>query len=112
MGTYVLTQSGANECLFVDSGAQFLCDGYSRFQIRMLFEDDGTNTTLWISVEYGTLSDPDANWVLYKKTFSGRVDCDAFTNEPIPYDSHQEAPIGPGSCDYGATIDDILLTTS
>ena len=116
MGTHVLTsRAPSSPCGWWDfaTASIYVCDlAVVKGYVVVTFSDDGTNTVVDIVVEYnigGIGVDPVQ--LLYSKTFSGRVACDAFTDEPIPYVS-DTCPDGWTPCDYGITIDDALLTTS
>lgn len=109
MGVYVLSSAGVCEFFYTDG--QQPC-GTATFDIDVIFSDDGTNTVVTITVYYGPPTPTEDNWIQYKKTFSGRVDCSAFSNEGIPYFDRYDPVVGNGTCDYGITIDDALLTTS
>lgn len=116
MGTYALYNVwDTTPCRwdnFAD-GISSPCTSYSYpSTISVTFSDDGVNTVVVIVATYLQAGAPPLtyNWIKYKKTFSGHIDCAALIDEPIPYDSHYQAA-GQDECDYGVTIDDALLTT-
>jgi hypothetical protein len=71
--------------------------------------DDGGSTNIRVRVLY-TDSSGYESWVEWEKTFSGRVDCGAWTDEPIPYSTKYDHPSG-SKCNYGSPINDILVTS-
>jgi len=118
MGTYVLDDVWAQVYCKWDDYADFnaspcTSEPVTSSVVGVYFSDDGTNTVVTIIVTYHAAGAAPyvVNWIKYEKTFSGRVACNSFTDEAIPYHSKFQAA-GKDECDYGITKDDALLTTS
>lgn len=115
-GTHVLSQIG--ECVWQKRGTSNPpCDGdrgtgpiYSDdYVIQMSFSNNAGSLLVQISIYYCF------GWgycagIVYKKQFVGNPDCTKFINQAIPHDSNYSYCTGGDKCNYGITVDDVLLT--
>ncbi len=114
MGSFTCAEDfGTTACTYnYSNGSGSPCAGlgiYGEIDISILIEDSSGNTKVTITVTYR----PGDHWIKYIKTFSGAQDCTAFSDEPIPYDSHYKNGFY-DDCDYEdvhGDIDDCLLTS-
>jgi len=116
MGSFIVTSegpiSGSDQCRFQSYFATYPCLGFGStgIAIDITIADVGGNTAVTIVVTYGPPGV--VHTITYARTFSGRVDCLSWVNEPIPYAS--DVPAGPDICEYAdpyGSIDDALLTS-
>ncbi len=117
-GTHVLTQ--ISECYWRKNGgapAPCPCGDPPAFNdhyyITMAMYDVSGNLFVDIWIRYccadpGGFGESCNTYIQFQKTFTGHPNCRAFLNEPIPYTSHGTAT--GNRCDYGVTIDDLLLS--
>lgn len=118
-GTHVLSQ--LYECQWLKEGSSAApcpCGdppAYDdHYAIRLIFEDVSGNLRVTVVIAYCCNPRPGGGgelcntFIYYRKTFTGHPNCRAFADEPIPYWQKTTSP--PAVCDYGVTIDDLLLS--
>jgi hypothetical protein len=114
VGSYILTASG-NPCEWNYSliGSQ-PCRSSGVVVMALTIEDSGGATKATIQIGYSAPFGFGSHWIKYSKTFSGAVDCTAWSDEAIPYQSQGSDHPTEDRCDYDdeyGGIDDCLLSS-